>query len=117
MNSNGSTLLEFLIVSVIIGTFLLYIFVLTVELIDRKHIEFIFFKTIRELALRGNGLKKAKLKVEELKKKIINNLDLKEIKIDLNVLENDSRKIKLQMFCKRKILFQYTYQHQILFYR
>ena len=102
MNSNGSTLLEFLIVSVIIGTFLLYIFVLTVELIDRKHIEFIFFKTIRELALRGNGLKKAKLKVEELKKKIIN---------------NDSRKIKLQMFCKRKILFQYTYQHQILFYR
>jgi hypothetical protein len=113
INRKGGSILEFLLSASIIGTLLSVVFILTVEFIDRKQIEYVLFKSLRESILISNSEWKKKIDAERLKEKILKELNIKYSKIIIRVLENNGNRVKLQLFCMKKNLIPYTYKQEI----
>ena len=102
---SGSTIIEFAVVSMVIGVLLCFVIFLIDEFIDRQHLNLVVFRALREVALQANSNNAARISLKDLEMKILSELKIRNIDVKFNILENEAWRVKIRFsFTKHGIL-------------
>jgi len=117
MNSNGSTLIEFLLVFCVIGTLLSIVFILLNEFTFKEKVENTVFEVVREMAYEANELCLVKISKVKFLERMRSIFGREDVSFLIKILENNKDLIKMHFSFQKDFPFRYTFKKEILFYR